>query len=84
MLVKRTLPLFMCAALVGLGACTAADQTAGQALDDMYLTILSRHPTREETDAVQHYIESSGLSRRDAAIDVIWALLNTSEFIYRH
>ena len=37
MQIKRTLPLFMCAALVSLAGCTAANQTAGQALDDATL-----------------------------------------------
>jgi hypothetical protein len=55
-----------------------------RALENMYLTILSRYPTPEEAAAVQTYFETSGLSRMDFAGDVVWALLNTKEFIYRH
>jgi hypothetical protein len=57
---------------------------ASKALTDMYLTILSRYPTPEETEAVQTYVQTSGLNRRDVAVDVVWALLNTKEFIYKH
>ena len=59
-------------------------KTAREALTDMYLTILSRYPTPEEADAVEAYFKESGLNRYDAAVDTVWALLNTKEFIYRH
>ncbi len=49
----------------------------------MYLGILSRYPTPTETTAVQKYFQS-GIGRRQAAVDVAWALMNTSEFLYRH
>ena len=62
----------------------AAWKPVSRALEDMYLTILSRYPTPEEADAVQNYFETAGLYRRDTAIDVVWALLNTKEFIYKH
>ena len=51
---------------------------------ELYLTILSRYPTKDEFAAAQEYFESSGLSTREAAIDVAWALLNNPEFLYRH
>jgi len=50
----------------------------------MYLSILSRYPTQQEKRVALDYFRESGLSRRDAAIDLVWALLNTKEFIYRH
>ncbi len=57
---------------------------ADQALEDMYLTILSRYPTAEESEAVRAYFEASGKNRWNTAVDVVWVLLNSSEFIYRH
>ncbi|HSR87426.1 MAG TPA: DUF1553 domain-containing protein [Pontiella sp.] len=62
----------------------AAWKPAGKALTDMYMAILSRYPAPEEIDTVEAYAETSGLNRGDVAVDVIWALLNTKEFIYKH
>jgi hypothetical protein len=57
---------------------------AEQALDDIYLTILSRYPTPDERASVEAYFETAGKNRWNTAVDVVWALLNTKEFIYRH
>jgi hypothetical protein len=51
---------------------------------NLYLTILSRYPTDDELKIVSTYSTSSGINRRQAAIDVAWALINSSEFLYRH
>jgi hypothetical protein len=53
-------------------------------LTGLYLTILSRYPTDEEIKIATDYAKSSGLDRRKAAIDVTWALINSTEFLYRH
>jgi hypothetical protein len=53
-------------------------------LTGLYLTILSRYPAEEEVKAATAYAKSSGLDRRKAAIDVTWALINSTEFLYRH
>jgi len=50
---------------------------------ELYLTVLSRWPTQEELRVVSKYFESSA-SERDAAVDIIWALINSTEFLYRH
>jgi hypothetical protein len=33
---------------------------------------------------VAAYLHNSGLNRRQVAIDVTWALINSTEFLYRH
>lgn len=53
-------------------------------LTSLYLTILSRYPTEDEVKVSTAYAQSSGLDRRKAAIDVAWALINSTEFLYRH
>ena len=57
-------------------------------LSTLYLTILSRLPTAAEVAAVQAWFpsgaESRPAGRREAVIDVAWALLNSAEFLYRH
>ncbi|MDD4870239.1 MAG: DUF1553 domain-containing protein [Kiritimatiellae bacterium] len=55
-----------------------------EVIGGLYLMILSRPPTEKELQAVQKYSQSSGLKGREAAIDLAWALINSSEFLYRH
>ena len=52
-------------------------------VEDLYLTILSRRPTQEELKTVAEYVQATP-SRRNAAVDVAWALINSTEFLYRH
>ena len=53
-------------------------------IEGMYLTILSRYPTDAEMQAALAYGPDHGLKRREASVDMVWALLNTKEFIFRH
>ena len=50
----------------------------------IYLTILSRYPTQAEADAADAYFKTPGLALKPASDDLIWALINGKEFIYRH
>ena len=52
--------------------------------DVIYLAILSRFPTEAEKEAVQEYIKTSGIKPYKAMSDVVWALINSKEFLYRH
>ncbi|NLY01795.1 MAG: DUF1553 domain-containing protein [Rhodopirellula sp.] len=52
-------------------------------LEDLYLTILSRRPTKDEAKTALEYYQATK-SKRDAAIDLSWALINSTEFLYRH
>jgi hypothetical protein len=49
----------------------------------LYLAILSRYPNEDELKIVGEY-SRSGVKGRDAAIDLAWALINSTEFLYRH
>ncbi len=53
-------------------------------LTSLYLTILSRYPTEAEMKIAAAYVHESGLNRRQAEVDLTWALINSSEFLYRH
>jgi hypothetical protein len=55
-----------------------------QVIVSLFLTILSRLPTAEEMKAAAGYAQSAGGNRRQAALDLAWALINTAEFRYRH
>jgi hypothetical protein len=52
--------------------------------DELYLTILSRHPTREELQLLKAHADNYKGPRWGVLEDMAWALLNSSEFLYRH
>ena len=57
-------------------------------VEELYLTILSRFPTPEEVKALEEYGRpgKSGLrvKSREDWLDITWALINSTEFMYRH
>jgi len=48
-----------------------------------YLVVLSRPPEPEE-EAVVERLFAESRSRREAAEDFLWALINSAEFVHRH
>lgn len=59
-----------------------ANQSPRQIVTGSYLTILSRFPTETELATAELYFQRN--AKRDAAIDLAWALINSPEFLYRH
>lgn len=55
-----------------------------EAVRTVYLAVLSRFPTPDETAAVAAYAQTAGLPPQQVAIDLVWALINSKEFLYRH
>lgn len=53
-------------------------------LDSIYLHILSRYPTESEREAAKKYYETKGIGAGQAATDLVWGLINSKEFLYRH
>lgn len=56
-------------------------------VEELYLTILSRMPTPEEARLAAELGKSSKkgpVKRREDWIDLTWALINSTEFLYRH
>lgn len=52
-------------------------------LEDLYLTTLSRRPTQGEAAAMLGHVQRA-LDKRKAWEDVLWALINSKEFLFRH
>ena len=69
-------------------------------VEELYLTILSRQPTAEEVKNLLEYAKpvavnkskklsksaarAASLKRRNDSIDLVWSLINTTEFLHRH
>ena len=51
-------------------------------VSSLYLTILSRYPSAEERGLAMKRLQNG--PRRDAITDLAWALVNSTEFLYRH
>jgi hypothetical protein len=50
---------------------------------EIYLWAYARPPEADELRTVQEYLTAEG-NRKEAYEDVIWALLNTKEFLFNH
>jgi hypothetical protein len=55
-----------------------------QLIENLYLTMLSRYPTEEEMTIALKYMDPAKRVRREAVVDLAWALVNSAEFMYRH
>lgn len=52
-------------------------------VNNIYLSILSRYPAREEVEILQKYSEA-GTGKNSVLKDLVWALANSAEFLYLH
>ena len=55
-----------------------------EAIVELYLTILSRYPTDVEMAVVSEYFKKMTGNKNRVGRDLVWALMNSSEFLYRH
>ena len=59
-----------------------------EVVEELYLTILSRFPTPDELKGLEEYGRPgrSGVrtKSREDWLDITWALINSTEFLYRH
>lgn len=60
----------------------ALDKKPELIIEELYLGILSRFPTKEELPALEELFQETGRNRAEAVEDVIWTLLNTKEFVF--
>jgi len=56
----------------------------GMLVNIIYLNILSRYPTAGELESAKKYFQTKGVNKKQAMNDLVWALINTKEFLYRH
>jgi hypothetical protein len=53
-------------------------------VSQVYLTIVSRYPTDDEWKLVAAHSQSGAARGQAAVTDLVWALMNSTEFLYRH
>lgn len=54
-----------------------------QVVDSIYMTVFSRHPSDEKMKQLLAYFQQSK-RRNDGITDLLWAVLNTREFMFNH
>ena len=53
-------------------------------VSQLFLTIVSRYPTDDEWKLVTAHSQNGNVRGQPAVVDLVWALMNSSEFLYRH
>jgi hypothetical protein len=61
----------------------ASKKTEREIVEELYLLIYSRMPTEEERKIGEKVFARTGVTRRQNVEDLMWALLNTPEFVFR-
>ncbi len=54
------------------------------AVEDLYLSALSRYPTDAEKKRTAEFLAKHGSDPQKALEDVLWAILNSKEFLFNH
>ncbi|HUF62468.1 MAG TPA: DUF1549 and DUF1553 domain-containing protein [Verrucomicrobiales bacterium] len=53
-------------------------------VEELYLTAFSRFPNEHERDVCRQAFARESQSPREAAEDILWALVNSAEFVFNH
>ncbi len=62
----------------------ASPMAPEQIVEELYLAALARRPAADEREIAAGVIASAGGGKRAAIEDVLWALLNSAEFVFNH
>ena len=54
------------------------------AIQKIYMGILSRYPTPEEMEIINNHLKENKGNMRETGEDLVWALINSKEFLFRH
>lgn len=65
-------------------ALVESSRGTNEIIGELYLATFSRYPTPEESSLASRVYASPDSSRQTATEDVLWALLNTAEFVFNH
>ena len=53
-------------------------------VEEMYLTFFARLPSSDELKVATEHLKKRSVARREAAEDLAWAMLNSTEFLFNH
>ncbi len=56
----------------------------GEIITELYLACYSRKPADDELKIATAAFTAEGATRRTATEDVLWALMNSAEFVFNH
>ena len=60
------------------------DKPSDEVVNELYLALYSRWPSDEEKRVALEAFKGRGSKRHEAVEDIIWALINTAEFVFNH
>jgi len=63
---------------------TTGDRKPEEIVGELYLACYSRKPTSDELGLATAAFSAEGASPRTATEDILWALLNSAEFVFNH
>lgn len=61
-----------------------SDRSSKDIITELYLAAFSRFPTPEELSMASRAFAAPEATRQTATEDILWALLNTAEFVFNH
>jgi len=61
----------------------ASTKTPREIVDELYTLVYSRLPSDEERKICLKIFDEKGVTRRQATEDLLWALINTPEFVFK-
>ena len=61
-----------------------SDTGDAQVVEEIYLAALSRRPTEEESQKAVEYLAKDKKARWQTVPDLLWAVLNSKEFLFNH
>jgi hypothetical protein len=67
-----------------IGRLLAAKKPSAEILDELYFATVARGSNPAESKAALAHVQKAGADPRRAWEDVLWALLNTRDFLFRH
>lgn len=73
----------VCAAAGRVGQMLSANKTDREIVEEFYLTTLTRLPQADEADDAQKLIAAAP-SRKEGIEDLLWTLINVTEFAFNH
>jgi hypothetical protein len=60
-----------------------SDRTPPQIVEELYLSLYARRPTPDELNEAVSLFSEPDVNRRRATEDLMWALINTAEFVFK-